>query len=130
VPFQGKQVRDSDLFSGPWTKRRRADHILHRLAFLRALFGRLGLSSVVLYRGWSSRGVPTSTRRSFVSATFSRDVAMSHFNERDATSTGVLQRQSVPVERLFMTCLETVHMNRQFKETEAVLLGGGEEAIF
>jgi hypothetical protein len=131
VPFHGKQVRDPELFAGSWSKDRRAGHILHRLAFVRALFHRLGLSSAVLYRGWSSGGVLQSSRqRSFVSATFSCDIAMSHFNDRDPTSTGVLQRQSVPVERLFMTCLETAHMNRQFKEAEAVLLGGGEDAVF
>jgi hypothetical protein len=131
VPFHGRQVRDPDLFSGSWSKDRRAGHILHRLAFVRELFSRLGYSSVVLYRGWSSRGVlQSSRRRSFVSATFSRDIAMSHFNERDPTSTGVLQRQSVSADRLFMTFLETAHMNRQFQEAEAVLLGGGEDAVF
>jgi hypothetical protein len=130
VPFHGKQVRDPALFAGSWSKDRRAEHILRRLAFVRALFTRFGLSSVVLYRGWSSPGVAQSRRRSFVSATLSREIAMSHFNDRDPTSTGVLQRQAVPVERLFMTCLETAHMNRQFKEAEAVLLGGGEDALF
>jgi len=47
---------------------------------------------------------------------------MSHFAGRDPTNTGVLLRQSVPVERIFMSFLETVQMNRQFKEAEAILL--------
>jgi hypothetical protein len=130
VPFHGKQVRDPELFGGSWSKQRRADHVLRRLAFVRELFSRLGLSSVVLYRGWSSRGVPQSRRHSFVSATFSREVAMSHFNEREPATTGVLLRQSVPILRLFMTFLETAHMNRQFKEAEAVLLRSDEDVVF
>jgi hypothetical protein len=130
VSFHGKQVRDPETFSGSWSKQSRVDHILHRLAFVRELFHRLGLSSVVLYRGWSSPGVPKPQRRSFLSATFSQEVAMSHFNERDPATTGVLLRQSLPADRLFMTFLETAHMNRQFKEAEAVLLRSNEDAVF
>jgi hypothetical protein len=123
VAFEGKQVREPDLFGGAWSKERRADHILHRLAFVRELFEQLGQSSVVLYRGFSAEGQPeTQKNNSFISSTFSLDVAMSHFTGRDPTNTGVLLRQSVPVERIFMTFLETVQMNRQFKEAEAILL--------
>src|SRR5918994_1258098 len=39
----------------------------------------------------------------------------------DRATTGVLLRQVVPVERLFMTYLETGAMNRHYKEAEAVL---------
>ncbi len=120
--YEGKQVRDPHLFNGSWSKQRRADHILHRLAFVRELFERFGHSSLVLYRGSSYRAQPHWYRNSLISATFSLEVAMSHFNERDRTTTGVLHRQSVPVERLFMSFLETVQMNRPFKEAEAVLL--------
>ena len=55
---------------------------------------------------------------------------MSHFNEPEPATTGVLQRQSVSADRLFMTFLETAHMNRQFKEAEAVLLRSNEDAVF
>jgi hypothetical protein len=65
-----------------------------------------------------------------VSATFSLDVAMSHFNNRDPTSTGVLLRQPVPTARLFMTYLETAQMNCHYKEAEAVLLRDPANAIF
>ena len=130
VPFHGKVVRDSQTFLGPWSKERRAGHIQHRLAFVRAVFHRLGLSSVILYRGWSAQ-VPREVRRSsFISATFELDVAMSHFNQRDRASTGALFRQSVSVDRVFMSFLETAHMNRQFREAEAVLLRGRPDEIF
>lgn len=38
---------------------------------------------------------------------------------------GALWRQEVPVDRLFMTFLETAAMNAQFAEAEAVILGDG-----
>lgn len=131
VSFGGKQVRDADLFSGSWSKQRRADHILHRLAFVRELFERLGHSAVVLYRGLSCQGQPeTRGHDSFISATFSSEVAMSHFNDRDRGSTGVLLRQSVPIERLFMSFLETAQMNQHYKEAEAVLLHDSANNVF
>ncbi len=86
--YEGKQVRDPDLFNGLWSKQCRADHILHRLAFVRELFERSGHSTLVLYRGSSYREQPHSYRNSLISATFSFEVAMSHFNERDRTTTG------------------------------------------
>jgi hypothetical protein len=131
VSFEGKQVRDPSLFSGSWSKQRRADHILRRLAFVRTFFERLGYSSVVLYRGSSFQGQPEARGRgSFISATFSLEVAMSHFNERDRTSTGVLLRQSVPIERVFMSFLETAEMNQHYKEAEAVLLNDRANKVF
>ena len=131
VSFEGKQVRDTDLFGGSWSKQRRADHILHRLAFVRELFERAGHSPVVLYRGFSCKGQPEGSRNTtFMSATFSLEVAMSHFNDRDRGSTGVLLRQSLPIERLFMSFLETAQMNRHYKEAEAVLLYDDVNRIF
>lgn len=32
-PYRGKVVRDPDLFAGPWSKPRRAEHLIARLAF-------------------------------------------------------------------------------------------------
>ncbi len=129
--FEGKQVRDPDLFSGLWNKQHRADHILHRLAFVRELFERLGQPSVVLYRGFSCQGQPYARRNdSFISATFSLEVAMFHFNNRDRSSTGALLRQSVPIERFFMSFLETAQMNQQYKEGEVVLLCDNANKVF
>ena len=128
--FEGKQVRDPDLFNGLWSKNRRAAHILHRLAFVRELFERLGHSTVVLYRGSSSHGQPQARNNSLISATFSLDVATSHFNDRDRTTNGSLFRQTVPVERLFMSFLETAQMNQRYKEVEAVLLHDSANRFF
>lgn len=131
VSFEGKKVRDLELFSGLWNKQRRADHILHRLAFVREVFEHLGHPSVVLYRGFSCQGQPKARENcSFISSTVSLDVAMSHFNNRDRSSTGVLLRQVVPIKRVFMTFLETAQLNQQYKEVEVVLLYDSSNKVF
>ncbi|MDP6670127.1 MAG: hypothetical protein QF492_09535 [Candidatus Krumholzibacteria bacterium] len=131
VSFEGKQVRDPGLFDGLWSKERREDHILYRLAFVRELYERLGHTVVALYRGYSCPGQPKVRRNdSFISTTCSLEVAMDHFNNRDQSSTGVLLRQLVPIERIFMSFLETVQMNQQYKEAEAVLFCENSNMVF
>jgi hypothetical protein len=120
-PFVGKVVRDPELFAEPWTKERRAAHLVTRLAFVQAL---LGDGSVTLFRGAAVDGpLPDPAPSSFVSATFSREVATSHFEGGPSTRTAVLWRQEVPVARVAMTFLETRAMNERFLEAEAVLVG-------
>jgi hypothetical protein len=123
VPFQGKKIRDPELFNGASNKERRVQHILHRLAFIREMFEAFGIASVVLYRGASyQQGEEQRSKKTFVSATFSREVALSHFDGLGMRSDGILVRQTVPIQRLFMTYLETAQMNQQYKEAEAILL--------
>ena len=131
VPYEGKAIRDARLFDGAWSKDRRGDHILCRLAFVQEVFRRTGNSEFILYRGYCGDGVLEPPRNtSFVSATFSFDVAKSCFGERDAAKTGILIRRPASVERLFMTFFETAHMNRIFKEAEAVLLFDSDDPLF
>jgi len=123
VAFEGKVIRDPAIFDGPWNRDRRAEHILARLGFVRAVFMQLGRDRVRLYRGVSTEEqLRPPANETFVSTTFSRDVAMSHFESGSPMATRALYRQSVPVERLFMTYYETAPMNDKFKEAEAVLL--------
>ncbi len=120
-PYRGKVVRDPELFAGSWSKERRAAHIVTRLGFLRAL---LADQAVTLFRGAAVEGpLPARSPSSFVSATFSRDVAAEHFEGGPNTETAVLWRQLVPAARLFMTFLETREMSERFREAEAVLVG-------
>lgn len=88
-----------------------------RLGFVQALLGLGGRSAVTLYRGAAGYG---SSPSSFVSATFSRAVAEEHF---EAGPNAMLWRREIPIERVFMTFLETDAMNHRYKEAEAVLLG-------
>jgi hypothetical protein len=122
-PFTGKIVRDPALFDGPWNKPRRAEHVLHRMAFVQALFARRGVDRPVIYRTVSCQGPlqPRTAHRAFISGTFSRRVAEALFG-RDPSRTVALFRQSVPLERLFMTYLETAALNHPFREAEAVLI--------
>jgi hypothetical protein len=121
-PFRGKVVRDPALFEGDWSKSRRAKHVITRLAFTQELWGRE--EHVTLYRGAAVEGpLPEAAWSSFVSATFSREVAAAHFEGGPTTRTAVLWRQQVPITRVFMTFLETREMNRRFNEAEAVLIG-------
>jgi len=123
-PYHGKVIRDPHLFDEPWSKVRRAEHLIARLAFSQELWSGWGHRAVTLYRGAAVDGpLPPRTPASFVSATFSSDVARAHFRGGPATRTAVLWRQVVPVSRLFMTFVETPALNGRFNEAEAVLIG-------
>ena len=66
----------------------------------------------------------------FVSATFSRDVALSMLEPAGAPQDGVLYRQRTPTPRFFMSFLETEHMNRHYLEAEALLIDDPEAPFF
>ena len=109
VAYDGTIVRDPRLFAGGWSRERRAEHIVRRLALMRAAYR----EPVHLYRGMhGTPGLPRN--RGFVSATFDVEIARSQGE--------VLYEQDVPVERLFMTWRETPRLNERFAESEAVLL--------
>lgn len=128
-PYVGNTVRDERLFLGDGSREHRRRHILLRMAFVRELMALLGVTSVELFRGMAMAGAigPFGTSP-LVAATFSREVATSHFDS--TADVAVLTRQRVPVSRLFMTFLETPAMNRQYKEAEAVLIGDPENHVF
>lgn len=130
-PFRGKIVRDPGLFDEPWSKPRRARHLVARLAFIQAMWGGFGQASVVLYRGAAVDGPLTEPApQSFVSATLSREVAMAHFDGGPSTQVAALWRQRVPVARVLMTFLETRAMSDRFREAEAVLVGEPANRVF
>ncbi len=121
-PYAGKAVRDEAIFDGDGAREHRRRHVLLRLAFLQELAALLGLTAVELYRGTAAIGLLEHRRpASLLAATFSREVAMSHFDSD--TEAALLARQLVPVSRLFMTFLETPAMNDRYREAEAVLIG-------
>lgn len=129
--YRGKAPRDPDLFAGPWSRPRRADHLLWRLAFTHALWLSLGWPELMLYRAAATDGAFQPLRpATFISATFSREVADAHFRGGPATRVAVLWRQRVPVERALMTFLETQAMNQRFREAETVLLADPSNGAF
>ncbi len=119
-PFEGRAVRDPTLFDGAWSHERRQDHIVARMAFVRELLTRAGHDELVLFRGMATEGVVRPAHNlSFLSSTPSREVAESFCK---GGRTAILIRHTVPVRRVFMTYLETLEMNRMYKEVEVVLL--------
>ena len=129
--YRGKAPRDPDLFAGSWTRARRADHVLHRLAFTQELWLHLGRRELTLYRAAASDDSLQPARpATFVSATFSKPVADEHFEGGPSTRVAALWRQRVPIERTLMTFLETKAMNARFQEAEAVLLADPSNAAF
>lgn len=131
APFRGTIVRNPATFDEPWTRARRADHVLWRMAFVHALLAERGVEKPVLFRGVSSETPMEAPQpQTFVSATFSHEVALDFYGRPDDGRHAMLLRQHVERERVFMTYLETAAMNRQFLEAEAVLLGGSESCLF
>ncbi len=124
--YRGKPVRDAASLSGMWTEERRAAHIIIRAAFTRALWKRASHPGLMIYRGIGLQGQAALETRAvpLISATFSRALAESHFNSERA-ETAALLRCHLPVERLFMTFLETPAMNNQYLEADAVLFASG-----
>jgi hypothetical protein len=124
-PFAGTVVRDPALFHGRWSKERLGRHLIGRMAFVQALFERSGPLPVALFRGFNvaTGTLPAPRPSSFVSASFSIDVAMAHFRAGPPTSSAALFRQPLSHDRLFMTFVETAAMNRNYREAEAVLIG-------
>jgi hypothetical protein len=121
--YRGRVLRDRHVFDGAWCKHSRAAHIIARLAFMRELWSSWGCTAAKVYRGMAVDGpLPAPAPSSFVSATFSAEVAEAHFRGAPTTRTAALWRQSVPIDRLFMTFIETSAMNRRFLEAEAVLI--------
>jgi hypothetical protein len=129
VAYHGTVVRDPATFDPPLDRARRAEHLLARLGFVRAAFELAGIAEVTLYRGLAVEGLlRLHQQRGFVSATFDRAVASSFLEA--GTRLGVMYRQRLPVERLFMTFLETEQLNRTYAEAEAVLLAEEDNLAF
>lgn len=121
--YRGQAMRERSMLEGAWSEARRAEHLLRRLAWVRALFGRLGLREVRLHRGFSGTEFdPARAATGLQSASFSRAVAESMLGPPDTERAGFVTETRVPVNRLFMTYLETRAMNGSFEEAEAVFL--------
>jgi hypothetical protein len=131
APYSGKAPRDPDLFAGTWSRERRAEHLLWRLAFTQELFAALGASTVTLYRAAATDGaLLPRLRNSLISTTFSREVAEAHFEGGSTTRAAILWRQKMPTERMLMSFLETKAMNERFHEAEAILLADPANNVF
>jgi hypothetical protein len=137
VPYEGTIVREEREHEGRFSRVRRREHILRRMGYVRALYRELGFESVLVYRGIHCVALPARPRnRTFVSSTTNLAVAESLACFREPVNdnkpgyrVGVLMSQQVPLERVFMTYMETAQMNNPYKESEVVLLYGTDDAF-
>ena len=130
--YRGKVIRDPSLTAGPLGFERRKKHVLARMGWVQALLRRCGRESIVLYRMESCDGRLQPRRRetALVSASFRMDIVQEMSGWADLQRTVALYRQAVPVERVFMTYLETEALNRPFREAETVLLADPSNPAF
>ena len=79
----------------------------------------------MLYRGMSTEWAwNPKPDRTFSSWTFSRVVGESFadMNKKSRYKHATMVKRTFPVEKLFMTFLETREMNTQYKEAEALVI--------
>lgn len=119
--------RTKDIFTERGSKENRRKYLINRLAFLRAYFTMCNIKEVVIYRGMSTELGWTKVERTYLSCTLSLDVAkeFSDFSRESRYKNSYLVKLSCPIEKIFMTYLETEAMNRQYKEAEAIILYDG-----
>jgi hypothetical protein len=123
--FTGKVVRTESLFEGLGKKELRRRYLSSRLSFVRAAFRLLGRREVVLLRGMSAEGPwRGGVEKFFSSWTFSKQVAeaFTSFGPDETVRHSYLLKRTFPVEKLFMTFVETTAMNESYQEAEAAVI--------
>ena len=118
-PFRGRIVRDPHLFDGDCSKEARTEHILWRMALAQEIWAR---TQRPVYRVISNDVAIRPATSSLVSATFSKAVAQSHIDAAATRRESRLMSGALPLDRVFMTFLETQAMNEPFREAEALLV--------
>ena len=124
VDYTGKVSRTNSIFKGKGSKLLRRKYIINRMAFLSALFELLDINELVLYRGMSTEQGWLEKDRTFLSCTFDPKVAEAFccMERGSKYKNSYLVKLTVPIEKIFMTYLETKAMNNQYKEAEAIIL--------
>ncbi len=131
--YRGRQVRSSTAFENLGSKENRRKYIEHRLGFIRAFFQKLDIEEVTLYRGmstewgWQTEG--DENHRFWLSWTFNYNVAQdfSDFKYDSKQKNSYLIKRAIPVNKLFMTFIETDAMNGQYLEAEAIVIHSPED---
>lgn len=111
APFHGKVVRDERLFDEPWSRARRAEHLLARMALTQELWRRAGFAGDVHRATRPDRPDDAS----FYSVTFAREVAEAH-------ETATIVTGPLPLDAVLMTFWETAALNRLYREAEAIVV--------
>lgn len=131
INYYGKMIRTKGVFNGIGTVANRSKYIIHRIAFIKAIFSINCINEVTLYRGMSSEGKWMKIKRSILHMTFSREVAeeFSDLGINSRFGTSYIIKMKLPIDKLFMTYIETAEMNERYKELEAIVIGDVEYCI-
>lgn len=119
--YDGKIIRDSSVLQKRWSMANRKRHIICRLAFMRAMWSLVEQQDVSLYRAFGSPSKLIKMNHSFISATFSKEIAQMLYDSKFFKEKRLLS-QPVAANRLFMTFIETKAMCKQYPEAEALLI--------
>lgn len=123
--YDGKVMRDLSVYGDFGSVANRKRYVVFRLAFVRVIFSKLRYDDVILYRGMSSEGEWVERNRALMSMTFSKKVAeaFSDLSIDSKYKSSYVIKMTLPVDRLFMTFIETGEMNNQYRESEAIIYG-------
>ncbi len=123
IDYAGKITRGKSAFEGVGAKDKREKYIIIRLAFLRAFFRINGISEVPLYRGVSSEIDFFKTTNSILSCTFNSSTAKEFacIDNSENFRSCYWIKFICPVEKIFMTYLETKEFNERYQEQECVV---------
>lgn len=133
--YRGSIQRSSNTFLEFGNKDNRRKYIEHRLAFIRTYFKKLGIKEAILYRGmtteWEWKPDTTNQYRFWSSWTFSYKVGQdfAELKPNNQYKNSYLIKRAIPVEKLFMTYIETEAMNKQYLEAEALVLHTDEDRM-
>ncbi len=133
VCYKNKVLRQASIFDEVGGKERATQYIINRIAFVRAYFKLLNIGEVVLYRGMATEKEWFNYYdKSITSWTFDLEVAMSFgdLSKASANKNGYVFKRLIPIENIFMTYLETEAMNKQYKESEAILFFNAEMGYY
>ncbi len=122
--YQGKIIRDKTTFKGIGKKELRKKYILHRLAFIRAVFDLNNMTSLVLYRGMSSEKAWKNKKRSILHMTLKKEVAEEFASLKSSSKyiNSYIVKMTIPVESVFITFIETDILNERYRENEVLII--------
>ncbi|MEG1256229.1 hypothetical protein [Clostridium sp.] len=133
VSYKNKIPRGEQTFQGMGEKHIRRRYLIHRIAFVRAFFHLLNITEVLLYRGMCTEDQwDNFHEKSLTSWTFNLQVALSFcdLDKNNNYKNGYIFKRTIPIENIFMTYIETDEMNKQYRESEAILFFNKEKGIY
>jgi hypothetical protein len=133
VSYKNKISRGEQIFQEIGEKSLRVKYLIHRIAFVRAYFHLLKITEVLVYRGMCTEGEWNDFyEKSLTSWTFNLQAALSFcdLDKHSKYKNGYIFKRTIPIENLFMTYIETEAMNKQYRESEAILFFNKEKGIY